>query len=100
MSSVPAPRWRSVPPDAIVWREWDGEFVVRNERSGSSHLLGTLAGRVLQVLLHADRALSSADIASRLGGRPGVAAKADGCAAIDAVLSEFHRLGLAAPERP
>src|SRR5208283_6243404 len=57
MSSLSAPRWRSVPPDAIVWREWDGEFVVRNERSGSSHLLGTLAGSVLQVLLRADGAL-------------------------------------------
>jgi PqqD family protein of HPr-rel-A system len=100
MSSVSAPRWRSVSPDAIVWREWDGEFVVRNERSGSSHMLGTLAGRVLQVLLQADRSLSGAEIASRLGKEQVIAANADECAAIDAVLSEFHRLGLAAPERP
>ena len=100
MSSVSAARWRSVSPDAIVWREWDGEFVVRNERSGSSHLLGTLAGEVLQVLLCADRALSGADIAARLGKEQVVAAGADGCAALDEVLSEFHRLGLAAPEWP
>lgn len=99
MSSVSAPLWRSVSRDAIVWREWDGEFVVRNERSGSSHLLDTLAGRVLQVLLRADRALGSADIASRLGEGEVVAIDADGCVAIDVVLSEFHRLGLAAPER-
>jgi len=100
MSSLSAPRWRSVPPDAIVWREWDGEFVVRNERSGSSHLLGTLAGSVLQVLLRADGALSNADIAARLGQEWVAATDTDGCAAIDEVLSEFHRLGLAAPDRP
>ena len=96
--SVPAPRWRSVPPDAIVWREWNGEFVVRNERSGSSHLLGTLAGKVLQVLLEADGALSVAAIAARLDSQQAAAADADLCAAIDEVLAEFHRLELAEPE--
>ena len=99
MSSLSAPRWRSVPPDAIVWREWDGEFVLRNECTGSSHLLGPLAGSVLHVLLHADRALSIADIATRLGQEHAVATDADRFAAIDEVLSEFRRLGLAAPEQ-
>jgi hypothetical protein len=96
--SVLAPRWRSVPPDAIVWREWDGEFVVRNERSGSSHMLGTLAGKVLLVLLEADRALSVADIATRLDSQQVREANSDLCAAIDEILAEFHRLELAEPE--
>jgi PqqD family protein of HPr-rel-A system len=99
MSSTSVPHWRSVPPDAIAWRAWDAEFVVRNERSGSSHLLGPLAGRVLQVLLEAEGALSVADIAARLGDQPAAAAGPDQNAAIDAVLSEFKRLGLAEPER-
>ena len=98
MSSALAPHWRSVSPDAIASREWDGEFVVRNERSGSTHLLGPLAGRVLQVLLEADAALSVADIAARLDDPPALAAAPDRCAAIDAVLSEFKRLGLAEPD--
>ncbi|HEV8259861.1 MAG TPA: HPr-rel-A system PqqD family peptide chaperone [Burkholderiales bacterium] len=97
MSSPSALRWRSVPSDAIVWREWDGEFVVRNERSGSTHLLGPLGGSVLQVLLKADGALSVADISGRLG-ESAAAAAPDQYAAIDAVLSEFKRLGLAEPE--
>lgn len=97
MSSPSALRWRSVSPDAIAWREWGGEFVVRNERSGSTHLLAPLAGSVLQVLLEADGALSVADIASGLGDPPAAAAP-DRYAAIDAVLSEFKRLGLAEPE--
>jgi PqqD family protein of HPr-rel-A system len=98
MSSPSALRWRSVPADAIVWREWDGEFVVRNERSGSTHLLAPLAGNVLQVLLEADGALSVADIAARLGD-PAAAAGPEGYPAIDAVLSEFKRLSLAQPEQ-
>lgn len=100
MLSASAPQWRCVPPDAIVWREWDGEFVVRNERSGSSHLLGPLAGTVLQILLEADGALSVGAIAARLGDSPAVAADCDCCAAIDEVLAEFHRLELAQPVGP
>ena len=100
MSLLSAPRWRCVPPDAIVWREWDGELVLRNERTGSSHLLGPLAGSVLQVLLHADCPLTSTDIATRLGREHAVVTDADSCATIDEVLSEFHRLGLATPEQP
>ena len=99
MSSLFAPHWRCVPPDAIVWREWDGEVVVRNECSGSSHLLGPLAGRVLQVLLEADGALSVGAIAARLDDQQGIAVNSEWCAAIDEVLSEFHRLGLAWPVR-
>src|ERR1700674_1811461 len=100
MSSLFAPHWRCVPPDAIVWREWDGEFVVRNERSGSTHLLGPLAGRVLQVLLEADGALSVGAIAARGGDPQAAAAGSDWCAAIDEVLAEFHRLEIAQSGRP
>jgi hypothetical protein len=99
MSSVSAPRWRSVPLGAIVWREWDGEFVVRNERSGSSHLLGTVAGTVLQVLLEAENALSVGEIATRLGNQQAAPADSPLFAAINEVLVEFHRLELAEPVR-
>jgi len=98
MSSLPALRWRSMPTDAIAWREWDGEFVVRNERTGSTHLLGPLAGSVLQILLEGDGALSIADVSAALGDHPAATAAPDRYAAIDAVLSEFKRLGLAEPE--
>lgn len=98
MSSHSAFRWRSVPSEAIVWREWDGEFVVRNERSGSSHLLGPLAGSVLQVLLKAGEGLSVGEIATRLNDRPDAATEPAWYTAIDEALAEFQRLGLAEPE--
>src|SRR6266481_5720926 len=94
LSSVSVPCWRSISPDAIMWREWHGEFVVRNERSGSNHLLGTLAGRVLQMLVEADCALSVAEIATRLDPLA-TAPDSEWCAAIDEILAEFHRLELA-----
>ena len=98
MSSSSAPLWRSVSVDAIVWREWDGEVVVRNERSGSSHLLGPLAGKVLQVLLEADNALGVEAIAARVGDPQTGEADVDRWA-VDEVLAEFHRLELAEPVR-
>jgi hypothetical protein len=95
MSTSPALRWRSVPIEAIAWREWNGEFVVRNERSGSTHLLGPLAGQVLKVLAAADRPLSGAEIEGRFAVTTGHSLGAG--AEIEAVLSEFGRLGLAEP---
>jgi PqqD family protein of HPr-rel-A system len=98
MTPLSTLRWSSVPPEAIAWREWDGEFVVRNERSGSTHLLGPLGGRVLQILLQADTALSVADIAAAVDDPSDALAAPDRYAPIDAVLAEFQRLGLAEPE--
>ena len=98
MSLSSAPHWRSVPVDAIVWREWNDEFVVRNERSGSTHLLGPLAGEVLRVLLDAAEGLSVADIAACLDDGPKAASDSGLSAAIEEVLSEFKRLGLAESE--
>jgi len=97
MSPLSALLWRSVPIEAIAWREWDGEFVVRNERSGSSHLLAALAGRVLQALLDADRPLSSDEIRARVDPEA-TERRSISVAEIDAVLAEFGRLGLAEQE--
>lgn len=93
----PAPSWRSVPPDAIVWREWDGELVVRNEVTGSTHLLAPLAGRVLRALLAADSGLSVAAIVARLNDALDPDSPASH-AAVENVLSEFRRLGLVQQE--
>jgi len=94
MSLPPALRWRSVPIEALVWREWDGELVVRNERSGSTHLLGPLASQVLKILAAADRPLSGAEVEDRLAA---AGSSRGGALEVDEVLGEFGRLGLAEP---
>jgi PqqD family protein of HPr-rel-A system len=96
MSLPSAPSWRCVPIDAVAWREWDGELVVRNEQTGSTHLLGALAAEILKLLLAAPSGLDSAELTARLGDfdrsiRPDTRA-------IEEVLAEFGRLGLARPE--
>lgn len=91
-------RWRSVPVEAIVWREWGDEFVVRNDRSGSTHLLGPLAGRILKALAEADCGMSIGELAVRLNDEPAPPDTSDWHAVIEAILREFERFGLAEPE--
>jgi PqqD family protein of HPr-rel-A system len=95
LQSPSAPCWRSVPSQAIAFREWDGEFVVRNERTGNSHLLGPLAGRVLGVLLDAGDCLDAAEIAARLEPSASSTEASEAQDDVEDVLAEFRRLGLA-----
>lgn len=95
MQSLSVPRWRSVPRDAVALREFDGEFVVRNESTGNSHLLGLLAGRVLVVLLDARGSLDAAEIASHLDTTVSPVETGEAYDAVEEVLAEFCRLGLA-----
>ena len=81
----------------MIWRELDGELVVRNERSGSTHLLDPLASGLLRTLAAADAGVSVADLVARLGGGVGDQGPAASAAAIEAILDEFQRLGLAEP---
>lgn len=81
-------------------RQWDGEFVVRNEKTGNSHLLGPLAGRVLGVLLEASEPLDVAEISMRLETSASLSDGDEGPDAIEDVLTKFGRLGLAELESP
>ena len=90
--------WRAVPDDAVAWREWDGEVVVFNRQTGSTHLLGELAGEVLRRLMAADRGATVETLAAGLTADPSEGDDAGWTAAIAEVLSEFARLGLAQPD--
>jgi len=95
--SLPALRWRSVPRQALAWRDWDGNFVVRNETSGSTHLLAPLAGRVLLALIARVDTATVDDLAAALA-TPGAACGPEWSSSIEGVLAEFERLGLARSE--
>jgi PqqD family protein of HPr-rel-A system len=92
-------RWSTVSPDALARRDFDGDIVVRNARTGSTHLLENFPAEVLRTLMEADEPISVADLEARLRLRGAcVESEEEWSTAIEEVLSEFHRLGLAEPE--
>lgn len=85
----------TVSHNELDWRELDGQLAVRNSRSGSTHLLEPLAGEVLRELLRARAGMTTEDLVARLADEND--AREEWLAAIEAVLAEFERLGLAEP---
>ncbi len=97
--SESAQRWHTAPVDALAWRELDGEVVVHNARSGSTHLLEPFAGDVLQALIEEKSGMSVPDLVDRLREDSTEDDLSDWFAAIERVLTEFERLGLAESEQ-
>ncbi|MGE5826581.1 MAG: HPr-rel-A system PqqD family peptide chaperone, partial [Bacteroidota bacterium] len=93
-------RWHTVPSEELAWRELDGQLVVLNARSGSTHLLEPLAGEVLRALIDEEAGMTVPELVERLHGRAAAEDVAEWFSGVEAVLSEFQRLGLAEPEQP
>lgn len=88
--------WQVVPGQSLVFREWEGEAVLYNDVSGSTHLLDGAAIDLLNALR--DRPADSAALAAQLAGRFGAAADdADFLAEIDDMLAALARLELVEP---
>ena len=93
-------RWHTVPSEELAWRELDGQLVVLNVQSGSTHLLEPLAGEVLRALTEEKAGMTVPELVERLHSRVAAEDIAELSSAVDAALSEFQRLGLAEPEQP
>lgn len=93
-------RWHASGLEALAWRVFDRELVVRSERTGNTHLLTPLAGSVLQALALAPEGATNAELIAHLRADGDHFIEADITAAIESALSEFERLGLAWPEQP
>ena len=93
-------RWHTVPSEELAWRELDGQLVVLNVQSGSTHLLEPLAGEVLRALIEEKAGMTVPELVERLHGHAAEEDVSEWSSAVDAVLSEFQRLGLAEPEQP
>ena len=86
-------RWRLAAADDLLWQELEDEIVVRSGFTGSTHLLADEAGEVFRLLLDAREGLTVTDLAERLR-EEGI--DQDECyASVEAVLTDFRRLGLA-----
>jgi hypothetical protein len=89
-------RWSAVPADTLAWREFEGEIVVRNARTASTHHLEGLSAEVLRALIEAGGPLTVGELAAHLGVE-GDNADDQWRSAIQEVLREFERVGLAEP---
>ena len=89
--------WRSTERDVISWREWDGQCVVRNSRTGNTHLLSPFASQILLTLVSSDSGVASPRLAGELSSS--ILHDANRVAAVEQVLTEFQRVGLVHPER-
>jgi PqqD family protein of HPr-rel-A system len=86
--------WRVMPGQRLVSREWDGEAVLYNDLSGSTHLLDGAALDLLQVLREgpAGSAALAAVLAERFDAGGG-----DLASLIDDMLAALARLDLVEP---
>ena len=86
--------WRVIPGQSLACREWDGEAVLYNDLSGSTHLLDGAALDLLQALDEgpADAATLAARLAERFD-----AGDDDLVSLIDDMLAALARLDLVEP---
>jgi PqqD family protein of HPr-rel-A system len=88
--------WQVVPGQSLAFREWEGEAVLYNDLSGSTHLLDGAAVDLLYALR--ERPADNAALASQLADRFGAgAADAGFLAEIDEMLAALARLDLVEP---
>jgi PqqD family protein of HPr-rel-A system len=87
--------WSILEPEGLVWRCWDGEYIVFHPFSGMTHYLDATAGAVLELLL--DRPASVRDLAIELESVADTPATAMMRAALQQVLRRFDDVGLAEP---
>ena len=88
-------RWAIADHAALTWREWDGEFVIYDDRSGQVHRLEGLAAEIFETLLAApaDRAGLAIQVTTALE----VEQTPEISDAIDTVLRELLISGVVAP---
>jgi PqqD family protein of HPr-rel-A system len=88
-------RWRIPDAKSLAWHELDDELVLRNDVTGSTHLLDSLSAELLLTLVRAKTPLSSDELAGMLAaeGEP----PQEIAPSIEAMLSEFQRMGIAEP---
>ena len=98
LSAGSATRWRGPPATALAYREWDGEFVVYNSDTGSTHLLDSLAGMILRHLCAAEAGATLGELADALEVGANTEERQDCIAVVAKLLAEFDRLGLANAE--
>jgi PqqD family protein of HPr-rel-A system len=93
------PRWEVAGgPAALLWREWDGEYIVFHVPSGDTHLLNAFAAEILLSL--ADEPASVAELVLRLRHEVGLEPGSGQEEPIANLVTQFEERGLVEPLIP
>jgi hypothetical protein len=88
-------RWLALRPQALCWREWDDEFVVFNDDTGSTHHLNALGGEVMLALLRHPDGIGVGDLVQDLDSRFKTAGDIQLSAEIEHTLTQLAKLEIA-----
>ena len=91
-------RWRPLRPQALCWREWDDEFVVFNDDTGSTHHLNALGGEVMLALIRHQDGIDVNRLVRDLEQRIETSGDIELAAEIEHTLSQLASLEIAASD--
>lgn len=89
-------RWRTIADGPLPHRRWDGDYVVFNPASGSTHILDIVSGEVLASLFAG--ACETKQLRARIAEFLDVPDDESLAANIDRVLDVLEELGLVEPD--
>lgn len=89
------PMWSPVAPDAIAWREWEGEFVLYNHATGDTHHLDPFGGGVMLSLLRHPEGIRMSAVLQEVSAGFEQEAVVQLAADVERVLAELAGLHLA-----
>ena len=93
-------QWQPVRSQAICWREWDDEFVLFNDDTGSTHHLNALGGEVLLELLRNPQGIGEDALVLALEERFEPAPGVEMAAEVGRVLAQLTELEIARKRDP
>ena len=93
-------RWQPLRPQALCWREWDDEFVVFNDDTGSTHHLNALGGEVMLALLRHPDGIGVGDLVRDLETRFETGGDVELSSEIDHTLRQLATLEIAGSRHP
>ena len=84
--------WRIPTDQEILWRCWEGDYVIFNSLSGETHILDITGGKVLRRIMN--RPSTTEDIRSEIGDFLEVRNNAELACAVDKILHSLEDAGL------
>lgn len=88
--------WRIADNKRILWRCWEGDYVIFSSLSGETHILDIASGEVLRRII--DRPSAIEDIRSEIAAFLEVKNDAELAKAVHNILRRLEGIGLIEPE--